>query len=123
MDSSQIVVIKILILICLAKHAVKTTQLLNFKNLKLVIKNNLKIFHNNINGLETKHELLQNFLANNTMSFDIAITETSLKPENINFQTNIAFQGYKYFSTASNSSKGGSTIYVKNDLDILERQD
>ena len=29
------------------------------------------IFHNNINGLETKHELLQIFLANNTIDFNI----------------------------------------------------
>ena len=36
-----------------------------------------------VNGLETKHDLLHNFLTNDSMDFDIiAITETSLKTGN-----------------------------------------
>ena len=83
----------------------------------------MKIFHNNINGLENKHDLLQNFLANNTINFDlIAITETSLKND-INFNSNIGLEGYWNYSIPSNSNKGGSTIYAKRVLDILERTD
>ena len=51
------------------------------------------MFHNNINGLENKHDLLQKLLANNYINFDIiAITETSLKTENINFNSNIGLK-------------------------------
>ena len=54
---------------------------------KLESKNNLKVFHNNINGLEMKLDLLQNFLF--SIYFDIiAITETSLKTGDKNFETN-----------------------------------
>ena len=57
------------------------------------------------------------------MDFDIiAITETSLKTSN-NFKTNIVLEGYLSFSIPSNSKKGVSTIYAKNDLNILERTD
>ena len=87
-------------------------------------KTDLKIFHNNINGLENIHDLLQNFLANNTLNFDIiAITETLLKTDNINFNSNIGLEGYRNYSIPSNSNKGGSTIYAKRVLDILERTD
>ena len=84
---------------------------------------NFNIFHNNVNVLETKHDILHNFLTNNYMDFDIiAITETSLKTGN-NFKTNIDLEGYLSFSIPSNSNKGGSTIYAKSDFNILERTD
>ena len=67
---------------------------------------------------------MQNFLANNTINFDIiAITETSLKTDNINFNSNIGLEGYRNYSIPSNSNKGGSTIYAKRVLDIVERTD
>ena len=39
--------------------------------------NNLNIFHNNVNGLETKFEKVHHFLSNVSTKFDIAITETT----------------------------------------------
>ena len=40
--------------------------------------NNLNIFHNNVNGLETKFENVHHFLSNVSTKFDIiAITETT----------------------------------------------
>ena len=72
-----------------SKPCCKTYSINEFQALK-INNTNLKIFHNNINGLETKHELLQIFLANNTIDFDIiAITETSLKTGNVNFKTKV----------------------------------
>ena len=120
MCNSQSVVTKTLIQTYVVKHAVKIIQLLNFKKLS---QKNFNIFHNNVNGLVTKHDLLHNFLTNNSMDFDIiAITETSLKTGN-NFKTNIDLEGYLSFSIPLNSNKGGSTIYAKSDLNILERTD
>ena len=67
---------------------------------------------------------MQNFLANNTINFDIiAFTETSLKTDNINFNSNVGLEGYRNYTIPSNSNKGGSTIYAKRILDILERTD
>ena len=106
-----------------SKTCCKNYSITEFQTLKMD-NNNLKIFHNNINGLEMKHDLLQNFLVNSSINFDIiAITETSLKNENNNFKTNICIEGYQNFSLSSKSNKGGSTIYAKSDLDILERTD
>ena len=105
-----------------SKTCCKNYSIAEFQTLK-TNKTDLKICHN-INGLENKHNLLQNFLANNTINFDIiAITETSLKTENINFNSNIGLEGCQNFSIPSNSNKGGSTIYAKRVPDILERTD
>ena len=62
-----------------SKTCCKNYSIEEFQTLK-TNKTDLNIFHNNINGLENKHDLLQNFLANNIINFDIiAIKETSLK--------------------------------------------
>ena len=45
--------------------------------------NNLHIFHNNVNGLETKFENLHHFLSNDNTKFNIiAITETTQRITN-----------------------------------------
>ena len=86
--------------------------------------NNLNIFHNNINGLETKHDLLQQFLTNLTQNFDIiTITETGQKAENPEFISNINIDNYINFSTPSLSNKGGTAIYVKSKYTVKERLD
>ena len=84
----------------------------------------LNIFHNNVNGLETKFENLHHFLSNASTKFDIiAITETSQRIINEEFYTNIALEGYTNFSTATNTKKGGIIIYTKNIFDVTERLD
>ena len=80
-----------------SKTCCKNYSINEFQTLK-INNTHLKIFHNNTNRLETKHDLLQIFLANNTINFDIiAITETSLKTGNVNFKTKIDLEGYKSF--------------------------
>ena len=85
---------------------------------------NFNIFHNNINGLETKFELLHNFFASCVLDLDvIAITETSNQDVNNEFKTNIKIDGYKDFSTSTITNYGGTTIYSKSNLDPKERLD
>ena len=90
-------------------------------------KNNIKnisIFHNNFNGLESKFDQFHNFLINTSSDIDIiAITETSQHVNNIKFKTNVELKGYTLFSTASNTSKGGCAIYIKNKFNVNERMD
>ena len=82
------------------------------------------IFHNNLNGLETKFESLHHFLSNDSTKFDIiAIAETSQKKQNEEFFTNINLDGYTLYSTPTNTSKAGTIIYTKNQYDITERHD
>ena len=52
----------------------------------------------------------------------IAITETSQKNDDF-FTTNVSMNGYKEFYTPSNSSKGGTALYVKEKYEIFERID
>ena len=90
---------------------------------KLKVERNFNIFHSNVNGLESKFSTLHTFLAGSTSPMDvIAITETS---EHIDhgFLSNVDLEGYKLFSAATKSSKGGSALYVNNDFDSFERTD
>ena len=86
--------------------------------------NNFNIFHNNVNGLETKFQNLHNFFANSCLDFDIiTITETSNQDPNDEFQSNINLDGYNIHSTSTLSSKGGTTIFSKKKIYSIERQD
>ena len=68
--------------------------------------NNFNIFHNNVNGLETKFESLHHFLSRSSTKFNIiAITETSQKRMSEEFFTNIRLDGYMNFSTPTNTNK------------------
>ena len=103
-----------------SKTCCKNYTITEFQDLN--INSNLNIFHNNINGLETKYSSLHNLLANSAKSFDIiAITETSLNIDKGNFRSHINLEGYINFSSPSNTNKGGTTIYAKNNLDTFER--
>ena len=89
---------------------------------KLKVKNNLNIFHSNVNGLESKFDNLHQFLSAMSSSFDIiAITETSQHDEY--FTSNITLEGYADFSTPTNSEKGGALLYVNSSYNPFERQD
>ena len=84
---------------------------------------NLNIFHTNINGLESKIDHLNEFVSNVYSDLDIiAITETSHKSDNF-FTTNVNLTGFKEFYTPSNSSKGGTALYVKEIYEAFERND
>ena len=85
---------------------------------------NFNILHNNLNGLENKFDVLHHFLGGVSSKFDImAITETSQKITDEDFNTNINIDGYFTFSTLTNTNKGGTAIYVKNSFDVIERTD
>ena len=93
-----------------------------FQNLN--INNNLNIYHNNVNGLETKFKIIHNFLSNTKSDIDIiTITETSEQFINENFKTKVELDGYKLNSKPTLSLKGGVAIYTHARLDIIERTD
>ena len=76
-----------------------------------------------MNGLESKFENLHEFIANVYSDLDIiAITETSHKKDGI-FTTNVSINGFKEFYTPSNSSKGGTALYIKENYDVFGRND
>lgn len=82
---------------------------------------NLNIFHSNINGLESKFDSLCDFSTGSTAGLDIvAITETS---EQNDFISNVEIEGYTPFHTPTNSSKGGTALYVNSDYKPFERFD
>ena len=85
--------------------------------------NNLNIFHSNINGLDSKFDNLYEFISGTSSEFDIiAITETSHQIDDF-FTSNVSLEGYHEFYTPSNSSKGGTSLYVKECYDVFERSD
>ena len=86
-------------------------------------KNNLNIFHSNINGLGSKLDNLNEFLASSSTVIDIlALIETSEKEET-GFLINVEIAGYEKFHTASKTSKGGTAIYVNKNYDTTEHND
>ena len=86
--------------------------------------NNIKIFHNNLNGLELKFEHLRSFLSNNLSNFDIVtLTETSEQFNDSKFKTNVQLDGYFLSSSPTLSAKGGTAIYIKDKFDTIERTD
>ena len=75
---------------------------------------NFNLFHNNLNGLESKFDNFHQFISENNVFDFIAITETSQKTANNGFLTNIELEGFSSYSIASNSSRGGSLLYINN---------
>ena len=111
----KINIIFIIIIITIVITSVNKVQTL--KN-----KNNLNIFHSNVNGLESKFDNLYEFISGTSSEFDIiASTETS--QINDFFTSNVSLEGYHEFYTPSNSSKGGTALYVKECYDVFEHSD
>ena len=82
------------------------------------------ILHSNLNGLENKLDEYQNVINSSVCDIDVlCISETSQK-ENTHFNVNITIDGYRQpFTLGSKTSRGGVAIYVKNDIDVVERND
>ena len=90
---------------------------------RLKTQNKLNIFHSNVNGLESKFESLHEFLTGSISALDIiAITETSQQNDEF-FTSNVSLDGYKPFYTPTNSSKGGTALYVSSNFNVFERND
>ena len=81
----------------------------------LTTNNTFNVFHTNLDGLESKFDLLYNFINN--------LIETSRKLNQV-FDTNITIGGYKQpFTTGSKFSKGGAALYTKDNINAFERED
>ena len=88
------------------------------------LSSNFNVFHTNINGLASKVDQLQDFLSSSTTTLDIiCITETSIQVNDNKWVLNTDIEGYTQFSTPSTSMKGGTSIYVKKQYDVIERSD
>ena len=97
-------------------YSVNDYQLLNKKD-------KLNIFHSNINGLGSKLDNLNEFLASSsTMMGILALTETSEK-EDTGFLINVEIAGHEKFHTGSKTSKGGTAIYVNKNYNTIDRND
>ena len=90
---------------------------------KMNNRKSLNIFHTNINSLEAKYGNLHHFISSTSWKFDIlAITESSQKA-NENFKTKVKIDGYDLYKTGSITNKGGTVLYLNNNLNIFERVD
>ena len=94
------------------------------EDFKLDKKSSLNIFHNNFNGLESKHDHLCEFLDHRKQKFDIImITETSEKNDHGDFLTNVKIPNFQLYSTPTLSRNGGTAIYARDSFDSFERSD
>ena len=85
--------------------------------------NNLNIFHSNVNSLESKFDILSEFLDGSKSDLDIVgITETSEKNDT-SFISNVSLPGYTLFHTPTNTRNGGTALYVKSIYNPFERFD
>ena len=91
---------------------------------KLKVHKNFNLFHSNVNGLENKLGIIENFLGGAQSAMDvIAITETSEHADQ-SFLSNVNIDGYfPPFSTPSNSKNGGAALYVSSAYNAFERND
>ena len=82
------------------------------------------ILPSNLNGLENKFEEYQNSINSSECDINVlCIIETSQK-ENIYFNLNVNIEGNRQpFALGSKSTRGDVAIYVKNDIDVVERND
>jgi len=84
---------------------------------------NFSVFHLNIASLQFHFEELKILLSMLDFEFDcIMITETKLQ-KNINPKINIDIPNYHLFHTPTEASKGGSLIYISNNLISKPRKD
>ena len=89
----------------------------------LDIRNNLNIFHSNVNGLESKFDDLHHFLSGTSLEFDfVAISETSQQCDSY-FINNVSLNGYTSFFTPTSTRKGGIALYVKSLYKPFEQVD
>ena len=86
--------------------------------------NSFNIFHANVNGLECHFEELHHFLSNASLDFNaICISETSQLNES-DFVRNVNINNYcKLYTTETLTGKGGVAIYIKDNLETIERND
>ena len=87
-------------------------------------KNNLKIFHSNMNGFSTHVDNLRTFLDQSNTEFDaICISETSLRDESTLPNDGLLVNYFEPYHSNTQSSKGGVAIFLKKNIEAKERTD
>ena len=85
--------------------------------------NSLKLFHLNISSLPKHIDSLENLLSSSKINFDvIAISETRISSNNM-CAHNLALDNYSFEYCPTESSAGGSGIYIRNDHSYISRPD
>ena len=94
------------------------------QNLKITSKSkSLSLFHINACSLSKNFDDLQHLLSCTNKIFDIiAITETRIK-ENVSITNNLSIKNYSIEFTPTESSAGGTLLYIANHLSYKPRQD
>ena len=87
------------------------------------IYNGTNFFHMNINSLSYHLEEFQSLLAQLSVKFDIiGITETRLKTKSVR-TSNINLQNYSIEHTPTESTCGGSLLYINSNINYIRRND
>ena len=93
------------------------------QNLKINNSNSLSLFHINACSLSRNFDDLQHLLSCTNKIFDnIAITDTRIK-ENVSKTYNLSFKNYSIEFTPTESSAGGTLLYIANHLSYKPCQD
>ena len=102
----------------------KYYNIYELQNLKINNSNSLSLFHINACslGLSRNFDDLQHLSCTNKISDIIAITETRIK-ENVSTTNNLSIKNYSIKFTPTESSAGGTLLYIANHLLNKPRQD
>ena len=93
------------------------------QNLKINNSNSLSLFHINACSLSRNFDDFQHLLSCTNKIFDIiAITETRIK-ENVSITNNLSIKNYSIEFTPTESSAGGTLLYIAKHLSYNPRQD
>ena len=99
----------------------KYLSLEEIKNLNNENKDNLSVFHMNINSLDFYYDSLETFFTDSNSNFEIiGITETRIKKSQP-LLTNISLPNYNIEQTPTESTKGGALLYIKSCLNYKLR--
>ena len=94
------------------------------QNLKIANKSkSLSLFHINACSLSKNFDDLQHLLSCTNKNFDIiAITETKIT-KNVSITNNLSINNYSIEFTPTESSAGGTLLYIANHLSYIPHQD
>ena len=90
---------------------------MNYKKIKNPNKeNSLSLFHINYCLLNKDFEELQNLLQSTNINFDVKATTETRIPKNVSVTQNIVLNNYSFEHTPTESSAGGTLLYIANRL-------
>ena len=83
-----------------------------------------KILHSNLNGVENIFDDYHTFVTSANSNFDVMCISETTQKENFPFNLNINIDGYgQPFTLGSKTARGGVAIYVKDEYNVIERND